>query len=496
MSRLETDHRIPETPAAVPAHPIGDSSRVFSTVNSGAQAVREEEHAAREAASASMCAQFLVDLSHQMRTRLSSLLGVTQMMLEGSVSDAQKEFVETVEDSARALASMADAISDFSRRLMLQDPRLQASPTKLNGNGLAVIDHGPNGNGSHPIATPAIAPPGAQEMLAKDLLTKTTSGRDRLGTFNAASFRSRVPPDTAKLIRILVAEDHQMNQEVMLRMLARLGFRADAVSNGLEAVAALTRSPYDLVLMDCQMPELDGYEATRRIRSNGGRFKSTPIIAVTASAMEGDREKCLASGMSDYMSKPVLAQTLAATLEKWILPDAAGGAIGPLGPPLAVDSASALTSAADAHVAAASQPALEAEAKVADEDIGAAVDTVALETLRAIDAGDEGFMKKIIELFLADLTERLEAMKAAAQARDGGALKRIAHALKGSCGHFGAARLATLCRKIEQLSAQQPPADAGETLLELAAEAQRVRAALEEAKPSSSTNSVTMEESD
>lgn len=425
----------------------------------------------------SMCSKFLARLSHEMRTPLSSLLGVAQLMLETSLSDSQNEFAETVAESAHALTSVADAIADFSNYLALQHARQQALQIELNGNDLGRVDHSSNGSGSNACAHRAIASSGR----AEDMLSKTPAGENRPGTFRAtANFSTRVPPDTAKLIRILVAEDHVMNQHVMLRMLARLGYTAEAVGNGVEAVAALTRSPYDIVLMDCQMPELDGYEATRQIRKSGGRFRSTPIIAVTANAMDGDREKCLASGMSDYMSKPVLAQTLATTLEKWILPDGAAGANVPVQSPPAASS----------HGAPASRPPAQVE------ETGDAVDAGALETLRSMDAGDEGFMAKIIELFLADLTERIEALKAAAETRDGDALKRIAHALKGSCGHFGAMRLAALCRKMEQIGTQQPVGDSGETFFELETEAGRVRIALEEAQKISPTNSVTMEEPD
>jgi CheY-like chemotaxis protein len=281
----------------------------------------------------------------------------------------------------------------------------------------------------------------------------------------------------------------------MLLMLARLGYTADAVGNGFEAVAALTHSPYDIVLMDCQMPELDGYEATRHIRNNGGRFRTTPIIAVTANAMDGDREKCLAAGMSDYMSKPVLAQNLAITLEKWILPDGAMGTRYQPQPPRA-PSLAAQASDGEARAQSESQPSADPTEAVLPEELAEAVDAGALETLRSMDAGDEGFMVKIIELFLADLTERVEALKVAAKKRDGDALRRIAHALKGSCGHFGAAHLAALCRKTEQVGLQQPIGDASEVILELEAEADRVRIALEAAKTFLPTNSIMMEESD
>ena len=117
---------------------------------------------------------------------------------------------------------------------------------------------------------------------------------------------------------ILIAEDNAINQRVAARMLEKLGYRADVVGNGLEAVEAFTSINYDLVLMDCQMPEMDGFEATSVIRCKTAGGASVPIVAMTAHAMKGDRERCLEAGMSDYITKPVRAEELATVLERWL----------------------------------------------------------------------------------------------------------------------------------------------------------------------------------
>ncbi|MDJ0837075.1 MAG: response regulator [Acidobacteriota bacterium] len=134
----------------------------------------------------------------------------------------------------------------------------------------------------------------------------------------AESFVKVPPPICTENIRILIAEDNVVNQKVVARMLKAGGYTSDLVSNGREALEALVEKPYDLILMDCQMPEMDGFEATRKIRNLKGESADVPIVAVTANAVKGDREKCLDSGMDDYISKPVRQDELLQKVNLWL----------------------------------------------------------------------------------------------------------------------------------------------------------------------------------
>ncbi|HET7465263.1 MAG TPA: response regulator, partial [Candidatus Dormibacteraeota bacterium] len=151
-----------------------------------------------------------------------------------------------------------------------------------------------------------------------DVLHTLLSSRPEYGKHDTSEPPAIVRPERAG--RVLIVEDNAANLKVAMRMVDRLGYRADKAGNGVEAVRMLDKVAYDAVLMDCQMPEMDGYEATRQIRRHEREGRHTPIIAMTASAMAGDRERCLAAGMDDYISKPIKLHVVAAVLERWLGP--------------------------------------------------------------------------------------------------------------------------------------------------------------------------------
>ena len=216
--------------------------------------------------------------------------------------------------------------------------------------------------------------------------------------------------------RILIAEDNVVNQQVAIGVLATLGYRSDVVANGREAVEAMGLVPYAAILMDCQMPEMDGYEATQEIRRREGTGRHTPIIALTADVLKDARAKSLAAGMDDHITKPLNPQELAAALGRW-LPR--------------VDK-------------------FENQAVTAQSRPEGAVDHIALDGLRELErTGAPGLVKKITDMFLQDTPRQLTALRDSVQNGDSVRLVRVAHTLKGSAANLGAREMVRICDELQ-----------------------------------------------
>jgi CheY-like chemotaxis protein/HPt (histidine-containing phosphotransfer) domain-containing protein len=257
-----------------------------------------------------------------------------------------------------------------------------------------------------------------------------------------------------RALRILVAEDNPVNQKVALRMLTKLGCRADVVGNGQEAVEAVRSVPYDMVFMDCNMPEVDGFEATRLIREMEHNHKQTVIIAMTANALKGDKEKCLNAGMDDYIAKPVRPNELAAMVNRW------SGAQNP---------------APDVPVTVT----VPASQSSVDQYSGPAVDVARLDELAELgDEEDPEWLASILEKFVEDASSRIVKLVVASEAGEATQLGQIAHALKGSCGNIGAAGMVTLCQQLQALGRSGSVQGAGDMITALEKEFGRVRTAL------------------
>jgi PAS domain S-box-containing protein len=264
-----------------------------------------------------------------------------------------------------------------------------------------------------------------QSQLFDCLATVMTPG-------DAAPADDRVPPplvtrhsldDQREQQRepLLVVEDNPVNQKVLVGFLRRLGYRADVASNGLQALDALERRSYALVFMDSQMPEMDGFAATAEIRRREGDGRRTPITAVTAHAMQGERERCLAAGMDDYLSKPYTIDELAAVLERWLPREARA------------------TSAEDRTV---SGP--PAEPTPADMDVAV------FDGLRELEVEAPGLVADVAATFVRESALRIDRLDEALKQGDYEAAGQAAHGLKGASGSIGARTMALLSASIEQ----------------------------------------------
>jgi PAS domain S-box-containing protein len=249
--------------------------------------------------------------------------------------------------------------------------------------------------------------------------------------------RAEAPPANTRRLRVLLAEDNVVNQRLAVKLLEKAGHAVTVAGSGREAVEAVEREPFDLVLMDVQMPDMGGFEATSRIRQReqtAGRH--VPIIAMTAHAMKGDRERCLAAGMDDYVSKPVRAQDLFGAVAR----------------------------------VAGSIPAPAAD--------GAARGSLDQAELLDRVGGDRALLRELVGIFLDVSPRSLSELRESIDRGDAAALHRQAHTFKGMVGHFGAAEALEAARRLESLGRDGDLASAAESLAALERAVERLRPAL------------------
>ena len=231
---------------------------------------------------------------------------------------------------------------------------------------------------------------------------------------------------------ILLVEDNPVNQDMMLEMLRLMGLKADLAENGKEAVELITKNRYDLAFMDCQMPVMDGFAATTEIRkmesSRHDGFRQ-PIVALTANALEGDRERCINAGMDDYLSKPISTAELKMCLQKWLPQDAAAN-----------DADAGETE---------STPTAERSGESAVDELPIINQDIYEQVLTMCEQASAGFYDRLMEKYRSSAEEDLESIQTAIAAQDSETIRTSAHRLKSSSGNWGGVRVSDLCQKIE-----------------------------------------------
>jgi len=269
--------------------------------------------------------------------------------------------------------------------------------------------------------------------------------------------------------RVLLAEDNAVNQELVKTILGKFGCIVDPVLDGEAAVEAFTQKAYDLVLMDCQMPRLDGYQASRIIREKEKAAENTrlvPIIALTAHALDGERNKCLEAGMNDYLSKPFDQKQLHAVLKRWLQAEKHAVVGFPTG--LVKEGAAGFYSAGG------NTP------EVSSHESGAFMDPGALARIRALESeGTSDILKSVVDIYFHETPLLLRALRQAAEIGNSSGLKGTAHSLKSSSANLGAKKLASLCQQLETAAVTGDLSNAFKWVEEIESTYDRVRELLE-----------------
>jgi CheY-like chemotaxis protein/HPt (histidine-containing phosphotransfer) domain-containing protein len=270
---------------------------------------------------------------------------------------------------------------------------------------------------------------------------KTTKEKENVEHLTPSKFDSQM---AARIpLKILVAEDNVVNQKVAINILQRLGYRADVAANGLEVLTALRRQSYDVILMDLQMPEMDGLTATRQICKEWPLYSRPWIIAMTANAMQGDREKCLEAGMNDYTTKPIRIEELTNALSNCQKQDVSKTEIFEIMPNNILDTATLV------------------------------------ELKEIICSNERDQFIDIIQCYLEDTPQRFQSIQDAISQENAGRVYLEAHALKSSSAIVGAKTLSQICKKLEDLGRDDNLTDAKSLLSQAMTEYKQVEAALQ-----------------
>jgi CheY-like chemotaxis protein len=309
--------------------------------------------------------ELLRRLDHDLRVPMTNVLGSTELLLESELDTAQRLAAENVHRSGRELLDVVD--------------RLLAA-----------------------CALAKSSPPSSGEFRAAPRVSALLSGR-----------------------RVLVVEDNAFNRALLERVLEPMGCQVDSVASGTQALKAFIPGRYDLVLMDCQMPEMDGVTAARRMRQAEAGKSRVPIVAVTASTVSGMRRTCLDAGMDDFLGKPFSLGRLRKKVLEWLLPR--------------IDSEP--PDAESSH----SEPEIRKSTSTSDRN----VDLSRLQEL-AREAGTPEIVEELSRIFLEDVSRRVVALGLAAQARDQRAYLNVIHAIKGASGNFGAVHMARIAEASER----------------------------------------------
>ncbi|MCC5093989.1 MULTISPECIES: ATP-binding protein [Xanthomonas] len=361
-------------------------------------------------------------LSQRLKRLLDSW-GISHVLMETTQEALERVRRHTDDEGFRCVIADHETLRYSARAVH----RALARPEDLSGSRLIWL------YGDEPVpdelqANATLVPRQSPDETLRALVLPPEPKPPVAPTLASAMIPEPLPPPVAHArdVRILLVEDNPVNLLVAQKLLGVLGFEADTATDGEAALSSMESTRYDMVFMDCQMPVLDGYAATRRWRAmeteSGGR--PIPIVAMTANAMAGDRERCLAAGMDDYLSKPVAREQLDACLQRWLPRQA----VLP-GPSTGAPSADAESAASAAQARAL--PILESG--VIDE----LYEVAGADTIR------------ILQLFLEDAPGIIERLEAAASNRDSMQLRDLAHTLKSSSANVGAQALANAARRIE-----------------------------------------------